>query len=347
VQGGIAIAELSPVVIPIFVSHLGCGHQCIFCDQRQFSEPVPPDKIPEIVQGFLSGCRNPGERKRLIAFYGGSFTGIEESLFEQYLEAAHELVLDGTIHGVKASTRPDLVTPELMGRCSRAGFVEMEIGAQSMDDAVLAASGRGHSSGDTVRAARLIKNSGMGLIIQIMPGLPGEDRESYRRTVEEVVGLGPDGVRIYPTVVLKGTALERLYQSGGYVPLTLEEAVERTLFGYVSFSRCGCPVLRMGLPPVDAMHVAAGPHHPSFGFLVKARAFRVMARVLLERYGQGVELEVHPSNISELLGYKGDNRKDLGFSFSFNDYLPRGYVRAKGAAERGCLQPKDIIEYIL
>lgn len=296
---------------------------------------------------FIAGCRNPEQRRRLVAFFGGSFTGIGEPLLERYLQAAHDLVMKGVVHGAKASTRPDLVTPGILERCARAGFVEMELGAQSMDSEVLAFCGRGHGPEDTVRAAGLVRDAGMGLVVQIMPGLPGEDMESFRRTVEEVVRLRPDGVRIYPTVVLKGTALETLYLDGAYTPLTLEEAVQRSLYAYVRFTLSGSGVLRMGLPPVDPAHVAAGPHHPSFGFLVKARAFRIMAGALMERFGAGVELEIHPDDISELLGYKGENRKDLGFSFSFNEYLPRGYMVAKGASERGCLQPKDIIEYIL
>ena len=308
---------------------------------------MPPGEIPRIARDFLAGCKNPGGRRRLVAFYGGSFTGIEEPLLKRYLQAARELVEGGVVHGAKASTRPDLVTPGLMERCSRAGFVEMEIGAQSMDDAVLAASGRGHGAGDTVRAARVVREAGLGLVVQIMPGLPGEDRDSFRRTVEKVANLRPDGVRVYPTVVLKGTALERLYRSGAYTPLTLEEAVDRALYAFAAFSRRGSAVLRMGLPPLDPEHIAAGPHHPSFGFLVRARAFRLMAGLLQERFGSGVELEVHPHDLPELLGHKGENRRAMGFSFSFNGCLPRGTVKAKGASESGCLQPEDIIEYIL
>ncbi len=308
---------------------------------------MPPEDIPRLVHGFIAGSRDADRRKRLIAFYGGSFTGIEESLFDRYLEEARQLVEAGVVHGVKASTRPDLVTPERVERCRQAGFTELELGAQSMDDAVLASSRRGHDSSDTIRAARLVHDSGMGLVLQIMPGLPGEDRASFIRTVEEVSRLAPDGVRIYPTVVLKGTPLERLYLNGEYQPLTLEEAVLRSLYGYARLSGAGCAVLRMGLPPLDAGNVTAGPHHPSFGFLVKARAFRIMAEALMERFGHGVELMVNPADLPELLGFRGENRKDLGFSFSYNDYLPRGYVQVQGPAERGCLQPKDIIEYIL
>jgi len=347
VQGGLEIAGLSPLIIPVFVSHLGCSHRCVFCDQRQFSEPVAPEEIPAVVGKFLAGCRSPHERKRLIAFYGGSFTGIDRSLFERYLAQASLLVKNGTVHGIKASTRPDMVTEDVIARCREAGFVEMEIGAQSMDDAVLKASLRGHSASDTSKAARIVRGSGIRLGIQIMPGLPGESRESYKRTVEEVLRMRPDGVRIYPTVVLAGTPLERLYREGAYQPLELEEAVLRSLYGYVRFSEAGCTVLRMGLPPVDALNIAAGPYHPSFGFLVKARAYKVMGMRLMEKLGRDVEFVVHPNEVSELIGFKRENVDKMGFSYSSDDRLPREYLLARNTSERGCLQPKDIIEYIL
>ena len=185
-QGGVEIAELSPIVVPVFVSHLGCPHRCIFCDQRQFSEPVLPEDIPDLVRAFIAGSKHCNDRKRLIAFYGGSFTGIDSLLLERYLAKARELVEEGIVHGVKASTRPDMVTRELISLCKRAGFVEMEIGAQSMDDAILHACRRGHGSADTVRAARIIKDAGMRLGIQIMPGLPGEDRKRSEEHTSEL-----------------------------------------------------------------------------------------------------------------------------------------------------------------
>lgn len=346
-QGGIEITGLSPIVIPVFVSHLGCPHQCIFCDQTQFSEPVAPEQIPGIVSTFIAGCRDPHLRRRVIAFYGGSFTGIAPRLFDRYLAEAGRLVEQGVVHGIKASTRPDMITPELLARCRGAGFVEMEIGVQSMDDRVLRASRRGHSASDAVRAAQAVLDSGMKLGIQLMPGLPGEDRESFRRTVDEVVRLRPDHVRLYPAVVVKGTEMERMYQAGEYAPLDLNEAVRRCLYGYARFSQEGCRVLRMGLPPSRALQVTAGPYHPAFGFLVKARGYRVMAGVLKERFGGELDLEVHPDSVPELIGYQKENIDELGFIYSFDERLPRDYVQVRGAVERGCLQLKDIIEYIL
>lgn len=346
-QGGIEIPGLSPIVVPVFVSHLGCPHRCIFCDQTQFADPIAAEHVPGVVSEFIAGCREPQKRQRILAFYGGSFTGIEPRLFERYLDEARLLVKAGIVHGIKASTRPDMITADKLSMCREAGFVEMEIGAQSMDDRVLEASLRGHSAADTARAARLVRESGMKLGIQIMPGLPGEDRESYKHTIEEAVLLKPDHVRLYPTVVVKGTVLEHLYREGEYAPLHLDEAVLRCLYGYTRFSEIGCVVLRMGLPPSPNMRVVAGPYHPSFGFLVKSRAYRVMAGMLKERFGSPLELQVHPSDIPELLGYQKENIDELCFFYSFDDRLPRGHVQVKGAAERGCLQLKDILEYIL
>lgn len=346
-QGGPEIPGLSPVVIPVFVSHLGCPHRCVFCDQTQFSPPEAPDRIPGLVSNFLAGCRRPGERRRILAFYGGSFTGVEPSLLEGYLREARRLVEEGVIHGVKASTRPDMISQETLERCREAGFVEMEIGVQSMDDEVLRASRRGHGASEVIRAARLVRARGLKLGIQLMPGLPGEDRPSFVRTVQEAMLLEPDHVRLYPAVVLEGTALERAYRCGEYAPLDLDEAILRCLHGYARFTGAGCRVLRMGLPPSENLAVAAGPYHPCFGFLVKARGYRIMASVLGQRFGKDLHLEVNPGSVPELLGYKVENIQEMGFAYSFDPRLPRDYVKARGTSERGCLQLKDIIEYIL
>jgi len=346
-QGGIAIAGLSPVVVPIFVSNVGCPGRCIFCDQRQFSDPVSPGDVPGIAKDFIASCDRADQRRRLIAFYGGTFTGIEETLLEKYLDAASTLLNQGVIHGVKASTRPDMVSVEILGRLKKAGFVELELGAQSMDDKVLSASKRGHLAEHTIEASHLIKNAGMKLGIQIMPGLPGEDRQSFMKTVEDVERLNPDRSRIYPTVVMAGTGLEKLYEKGDYLPLDLDEAISRSLYAYIRFIKSGSTVLRMGLPPSSRLKIVAGPYHESFGFLVKARAFRIMAEKLMHEMGVGDELVVHPRDIPELVGYKRQNIEALRFSYSFDEQLPRGYIQAKGASERGCVQLQDIIEYIL
>jgi len=308
---------------------------------------MDPDDMAGYVRSFIAGCRNHQERYRVLAFYGGSFTGIEEDLFMRYLEEAKMLVKDGTVHGIKASTRPDMIDDERIGKLKDAGFIELELGAQSMDEIVLHYAGRGHAADDTRKASGMVRRSGMKLGIQIMPGLPGEDRQSYKNTVEEVLKCKPDGVRIYPTVVLAGTPLEKLYRAGVYEPLDLEEAVLRSLYGYIRFTENGSQVYRMGLPPLPGSDIVSGPYHRSFGHLVKARSYRIMVEKLQERFGPDLELTIHPDDVSDLLGFQRENIERLCFSYSFNGQLPRGYVQYKGTAERGCAQPKDIIEYIL
>jgi histone acetyltransferase (RNA polymerase elongator complex component) len=346
-QGGIEIAGLSPVVIPVFVSNLGCPHRCVFCDQSQFSPLVPPEDVAAHVDDYLAQSRKPLERQRILAFYGGSFTGIGEDLLDGYLEVTTRLLAERRIHGAKASTRPDMVSPSILEALQHAGFMELELGIQSMDDAVLAASRRGHTAFDAVKACTFVKGSGMKLGVQIMPGLPGEDAQGFRKTVDAVLKLNPDSARLYPVVVLEGTRLEELYSRGEYQPLSLEEAVTRTLYASVKLESQGCTILRMGLPSSPGLKVVGGPYHPSFGFLVRSRGYRIMARRMVDALGEGCELVVNPRDIPELLGYKRSTISELIFSYSFDEKLPRGYIRGRSGRESACIQLQDILEYIL
>ena len=346
-QGGIEIAGLSPVVIPVFVSNLGCPHRCVFCDQSQFSPFVSPEDIPALADDFIAHCRKPLERQRILAFYGGSFTGIDTDLFDRYLEVTIRLLAEGRIQGAKASTRPDMVSHSILNELQHAGFVELELGIQSMDDAILSASQRGHTVSDVLEACTLVKRSGMKLGIQIMPGLPGESIDSFRKTVDMVGKLNPDSARIYPVVVLGGTKLEGLYLRGEYLPLSLKEAVKRTLYASVKLESQVCTVLRMGLPASPGLKVIAGPYHPSFGFLVRSRGYGIMAQRMMDQLGQPCELSVNPRDASELLGYKRSTISELIFSYSFDEKLPRGYIRGRSARESACIQVRDILEYIV
>jgi len=346
-QGGIKIAGLPPIVIPVFVSNLGCLHRCIFCDQRQNADPMPPEHVAVHVGEFLSHCRSAGERRRILAFFGGSFTGIGHDLLEGYLDVTRTLIAQGHIHSAKASTRPDMVSQDILDRLGQAGFDELEIGIQSMDDVVLEASSRGHTRKDAAEACNLVKKSGMRLGVQVMPGLPGEDIKSFKQTVDEVLKLHADTARIYPTVVLAGTTLEELYRSGDYQPLSLDEAVSRTLYAAIRLENAGSTILRMGIPSSSRLKVIAGPYHASFGFLVRASGYRIMAGRIVSKLGKGCEMKVSSRDIPELVGYRRSTLKDLNFSFSFDDTLPRGYISAVASRESACIQLQDILEYIL
>jgi len=337
----------APLVIPIFVSNLGCPHRCIFCDQRQFAEPAPPEAIPEIVRRYISFSSSSSHRRKIIAFYGGSFTGIDETLFDRYLNVASALVKQGQADALKASTRPDMVSKEILDRLIDAGFEELELGVQSMDDRVLEASLRGHTRSDTIRALGLIKGSGLKVGVQIMPGLPGEDRASFRHTVDVITGLKPDTARIYPTVVMAGTALEKVYLTGRYHPLSIDEAILRSLFAYINLTGCGSKMLRMGIPQSDRLNIVAGPFHPAFGFLVRSRAYRIMAETLIGRLGPGITVCVNPKRLPELLGLKRENIRELGFSYGVEPRLEQDSVSVSTIAENTCLYFKDIIDFLL
>jgi len=299
------------------------------------------------VRTFLSRCRAPLDRRRLLAFYGGSFTGIDARLLDEYLKVARQLIAQGLVHGVKASIRPDQIDARLIDRLLSAGFEELELGAQSLDDAVLTASRRGHTALDTLHAASLIKNAGLRLGIQYMPGLPGEDRPSFLLSVKTILDMKPHMVRIYPTVVLVGTTLEELYAAGEYEPLTLDEAVDRTLYTVVRLEDQGVRVARMGLPQVDSLRVVAGPVHHCFGFLVRARGFFYMAKAVLKKYGPRVILRVHPRDVPVLLGHLRENQRRLSFDYCADNGVPRACVSVNFTTNNTCVRLLDVIDLIL
>ncbi len=350
------MSRAEPIVIPVFVSNLGCPHRCVFCDQTQYSLPVPPENIKDYALSFISGCRVPQERQRILAFYGGSFTGIEEGLFNSYLEAGNSLLQEGVIHGLKASTRPDMVNEETLLKLKEAGFFELEIGAQSMDDRVLSASKRSHTAEDTRNAADQVKASGLKFGIQIMPGLPGEDRESFINTVENVCKMKPDTARIYPTVVVKGTRLESMYEKGVFKPLTLDAAVRMALYAYIRLKAAGARILRTGVP-LEGLNIVAGPAHPSFGFLIRSLAFKLMVQKALGRVndaapagteeGDAATVCVNPHDLQELIGYRRENITSLRFGYTLDDSVQRGQIIIRSGKESACFNFEDILNHII
>jgi histone acetyltransferase (RNA polymerase elongator complex component) len=308
---------------------------------------MPPEAIPEAVKNFIAGSSHANERKKIIAFYGGSFTGLDNTLLEKYLNTALSLKNQGVVDSIKASTRPDMISQPILDKLIHAGFEELELGAQSMDDKVLNASKRGHTSIDTIKAASLIKESGLKLGLQIMPGLPGEDRDSFKHTIDAIVALKPDTVRIYPTVVIQGTALEDMYKKGKYQPLDLDEAVRRSLYAFIRFRQCNANILRIGIPIAGNINIVAGPTHPSFGFLVRAKAYCFMAKSAIDSYGPETIMHVNPKNLSELLGLKREALHELNFSYQSDPSVEEDSITIKSHSGHACLYFKDIIEHVL
>lgn len=306
-----------PFIIPVFLPHLGCPHQCAFCDQQAITSvrqksPSPGD-IRNLINRFL---RYKGQRRSTaqVAFFGGNFLGLTPARIHSFLAVADRFVQDGKIDGIRFSTRPDTIDDERLDLLEGHQVATVELGAQSMDDRVLALSMRGHTAADTVSAVGFLKKNGYEIGLQMMVGLPGDDKDRLYATGRKIVNLKPDFVRIYPTAVLKNSRLAEWYQSGKYRPPTLEKSITLVKQLFLYFRKHDISVIRMGLQAFENSakngSIMAGPYHPAFGHLVHSELFLDMARLLLREKGHhrdAVTLRVHPRSISKIRGLKNSN----------------------------------------
>ncbi len=339
--------------IPIFIPHQGCPFQCVYCDQKIIaSKHEAPTllEVSETIERHLATI--PSEDTEVeIAYFGGSFTAIASEVQETYLQAAAPYLEDERVVGIRLSTRPDCIDRDILGRLDRYGVKTIELGVQSLDDQVLKMSGRGYTSDDVFKACQVIKDQGFKLGIQLMIGLPGDDRARDMQTTKLAIGLNPDMVRIYPTVVIAGTVLERALNRGDYVPLELNEAVGICKDMYLRFAAAEIPVIRMGLQTGEELRregsVLAGPFHPSFGELVQQEIFCDQARSLLGDYmrrnGLQAELQlwVNPRDLSLLTGQQRRNVLFLTEHFGMRSIL----IKTRSDIERltiGISQPHGL-----
>ncbi|MFZ5352599.1 MAG: elongator complex protein 3 [Bacillota bacterium] len=312
-------------IIPIFVPHKGCPHDCIFCNQKkitgQLGEIDDVDVIIKIKE-YLKTI--PAENTITeVAFYGGSFTAIPLEQQERLLSAAYKYVRTGEVEGIRISTRPDCINREILDNLKKYGVDTIELGVQSMDMEVLEASRRGHTREDVIKAAGLIHEYGFVLGLQMMVGLPGDNREISIRTAKEIIALKPQLVRIYPALVIKNTYMEELYLSGRYEPLKLDAAVEICKTLLILFERNNINVIRIGLQPTENIipgkDVAAGPFHPSMRQLVESMIYRDMLGYLIEinrLQEKDIEIIVNPRDVSDIIGQKKSNIRYIRDKFN-------------------------------
>ncbi len=321
-------------ILPVFVPHLGCPNECVFCDQKRISgSPLPASRAD--VTSALENARGSGQSGLELAFYGGSFTAVRRQLQRELLEAARPYLADGTVRSIRLSTRPDAVDADVLAFLKSYGVGTVELGAQSMDEGVLAASGRGHTAADTVRAAGLVKAAGLKLILQMMTGLPGSDRAKDVESARRIAALGPDGVRIYPTVIVKNTPLEDMWRAGTYKEHTVAQAVAVCADILPIFDSADIPVIRLGLNPtaeLSAGGAVAGAYHPALGELVYSEVLRRRAAELLRTVpaGSRVTLGVAPERLSAMIGQHRANIRALREEFSLADLTVRAVEGAGG-----------------
>lgn len=316
------------MIIPFFIPHAGCPHQCVFCNQQKITGaggPPDPASIPPTIERYLS--TSAAGQTVQVAFYGGSFTAIPTELQTAYLEAVLPFIRRGQVRNVRVSTRPDGITDEIIAFLKPYHVTVVELGAQSMDDGVLALSQRGHTAARTRDAVTLLKRHNVSVGLQLMPGLPGDAHETFiNTTVKKVVEMKPDFVRIYPVLVIKGTTLEELYRAGRYTPLSLDEAAALCHEALGLFADAGIEVIRVGLQPTKELErpgtIVAGPYHPAFRQLVESSAYLDrMRRLLNERPPEhdSVTLLVHPSDLSAAIGHRKANITRIREEFCLKD----------------------------
>jgi len=306
-----------PFIIPIFIPHAACPHQCVFCNQVSITgakqKLIKPDELRSQICEFLTyqkKYRKPVE----IAFFGGNFLGLEDAKIKSLLATAAEFVGDGRVDGIRFSTRPDTIHDRTLKIIKDYPVSTVELGVQSMNDQVLVLSGRGHSASHTVRAVERLKLLHLRIGLQMMVGLPGDDASSALRTTQRIIDLGPDFVRIYPTLVVANTRLARWYKRGDYTPLSLEEGITLVKKIYLKFNQAGITVIRMGLQASDDLeegtNVLAGPYHPAFGHMVYSEIFLDTACAAIKSANltaENVFIFVNPRRISIMRGLKNTN----------------------------------------
>lgn len=309
------------VNVALFVPDEGCPHQCSFCNQKTISGSVKKlttEDIISAVKTALSSGKDTSEGE--IAFFGGSFTGIEHGYMVSLLECAYNFVQQGFFKGIRISTRPDYINDEILILLKKYGVTAIELGCQSMDDRVLKMNNRGHTSNDVVNACNLIKKHGFELGVQMMTGLYGDTPETCIETAKKLIALYPATVRIYPTIVLKNTQLAELYKSGIYKPQTLEEAVYICSELIPLFENAGIKIIRLGLHSggnVEEGYIA-GAYHPAFAEICKSRIYLNILKNKLNNVKPGnVVIQINPKYISQLVGQNKSNileMKKLGYN---------------------------------
>ncbi len=316
--------EKRQYIIPIFVPHLGCPNDCIFCNQKSISgqmKKVKKDDVRRIVDYYLSNLKQDDATKE-IAFFGGSFTGINIEEQEELLSAAYDYIKRGKIDSIRISTRPDYINKEILKRLKKYKVNTIELGVQSSNDYILKRIGRGHTFLDVKKASKLIRWYGFKLGHQMMVGLPESTKLDDLNTAKQLIKLKPKMVRIYPVLVIKNTKLEEEYNKGEFEPITINQAVERCKEIVYQFNKSKIQVIRIGLqntqiisePENAQSDVVAGPFHPAFGQLVEDSIWYDSIVDKIKKFNvkvKEVEIKVNPQDVNSVIGHKKENIKKL------------------------------------
>lgn len=308
-------------IIPIFVPHLGCPNDCVFCNQRKITgiRNFDVEEVKPTIEKFIESFKN-SENEREIAFYGGSFTAIEEDLQKRLLKIAKGYKEKGLIKRIRISTRPDCISEEILDYLKEYSVDIIELGVQSMDDEVLKKSKRGHESFCVYESSKLIRDYGFILGHQQMVGLPGDTKQKSLETAKKIISIKPDIVRIYPTLVIKNTELEEMYLNGNYESLNLEKAVDIVSDLILMYEDNNINVIRVGLQSTENLQegkdLVSGPHHDAFRELCESYNFYRILNECKEKLHGDIKIYAPKKIISQISGQRAQNKKIILKEFS-------------------------------
>lgn len=303
-------------IIPIFVPHKGCPHDCIFCNQKKITG-ISTDVTEETARKVIEECLEYIDRDASIeiAFFGGSFTAIDIDIQRSLLSVAKEYIDSGDVDYIRLSTRPDCIDKEILDMLKEYGVRIIELGVQSLDEQVLTESIRGHNTDIVYESAKAIKDAGFELGLQMMLGLPGDTEEKCLYTAREFVKMDPSCVRIYPTLVVQDTGLETLLSQNKYTPFTLDKSIDIVKKLLLIYYEHNINVIRVGLQATDDIQmgeaVVDGPYHPAFRELVESEMIKdYIENEIVSKYEtmDQIIIETNTKNISKIIGNKRSNK---------------------------------------
>ena len=317
-------------IIPIFVPHLGCPNDCIFCNQKSISgqaKQVTKEDVKKTIEEHLKYIKENSIVE--VAFFGGSFTGIEEERQIELLSTAYEFIKSKKVDSIRISTRPDYINKEILKRLKKYKVKTIELGVQSANDYILRKAGRGHTFEDVKKASKLIRLYGFKLGHQMMVGLPESTKLDEINTAKQLIKLKPKMIRIYPVLVIKGTELEKQYNEGTYKPLTVVQAVETCKELVKMFSKKKIDIIRIGLQPTDTIsepnsensEVVAGPFHSAFRQLVESGMWYDVIVDKIKKLNakvKEVEVIVNPQDVNNVVGQRRENISNLKQVYDVN-----------------------------
>lgn len=312
-------------IIPIFIPHQGCPHDCIFCNQKKITgieTSVTPYDVKNIIDEYLTTIDKDCSIE--IAFFGGSFTAIEINTQKSLLSVAKTYVEKGIVSDIRLSTRPDCIDDEILTMLKQHNVTIIELGVQSLDEEVLKESIRGHEAKEVYTSARLIKSYGIKLGLQMMIGLPTDTYEKCIYTAKEFVKMKPDFVRVYPTLVVKETGLENLLNKNLYKPFTLDESINIVKNILALFYKNNINVIRVGLQSSEDIQIGkailSGPYHPAYRELVESRMIidYIEDLVIKNNIKDSVIVETNKKNISKIIGNKKSNLNYMKSKYNIN-----------------------------